>query len=359
MENRKPYSKTKETISTETQEARTRLKKEINRAVKKVTRRKSNRNKIIIILTLAGLYAVFSLVISLNEAIWKNEAIPEWHELYEAAGFVSSAPKGIDGEAAVHFIDVGQGDCALITAGDYTVLIDSGEISEKSNVITYIHSLNIEHLDMVIASHAHSDHIGALGAIIDEFGTDKLVMAEVTEEMTPITTSFENLMISAEECGAEIIYAEKGDIYTISDGCTIDILAPVKDYEDHNNYSVVCRFNYGQSSFLFTGDIEQLAERDIVDSETDISADIIKIAHHGSNTSSLKVFLQNVDPKYAVISVGSENDYGHPNTQTLELLRLLEIDVYRTDYHGNIAMYTDGKEIKVATEKESIVNVYY
>ena len=351
MENKNPYNQTADNLTPRTKTAREKLEKEINRAVKKVTRRKSDRNKIIILLSFAALYAVFSIVITLNEKFWKNEAIPEWHELYEMAGFSSSAYKAKDGDIAVHFIDVEQGDSALIIAGDYTVLIDAGEFSEKSKVITYIRSLDIDHLDMVIASHAHSDHIGSLSAVINEYGTDKLLMADISEEMTPVTSSFENMLDAAEDCNAEIVFVDKGDIYKLSEDCTIEILAPVNSYEDHNNYSIVCRFNYKDISFLFTGDIENLAERDIVDSGTDISADVIKIAHHGSQTSSLKVFMQAVDPDYAVISVGSPNDYGHPHKETLELLDILDIDVYRTDINGDIVFFSDGTNISVVTEK--------
>lgn len=305
------------------------------------------------------LYAIFSLIITLNEKIWKNEKIPEWHELYEMAGFSSSAYKGKHGDLAVHFIDVGQGDCALIVLDDYIILIDAGEYVEKSKVITYIRSLDIDHIDMIIASHPHSDHIGALSSVIDVYGTDILIMPEVTEEMTPVSSSFVNMLDSAEKCGAEIRFACIGESYYVSEKCSLDFIAPVADYEDYNNYSIVCRLNYGNNSFIFTGDIEELAERDIIDNEVDLSADVIKIAHHGSSTSSLKVFIQSVNPEYAVISVGSKNDYGHPHKEILSLLELLGISTFRTDYHGDIVIFSDGDELTVVTEKkEAFSDVY-
>ena len=351
-ENKNPYSKVKAELVRKTERTKTRLKKEINRAVKKISRKRSRKIKYIIAISIVALYALFSLVITLNEKFFKIKAIPEWHELYEMSGFSSSAYKGVHGDVAVHFIDVEQGDCSLIIAGDYTVLIDAGELSEKSTVITYLRSLDIEHLDMVIASHPHSDHIGSLGAVINKYGTDVLLMPDVSEEMTPITSSYENMIEAADKCGADIRFAAFGDVYTLMEGCTLEIIAPVKDYEDHNNYSIVCRLSYGENEFLFTGDIEELAERDIVDSGADISSDVIKVAHHGSNTSSLKVFMQAVDPDYALISVGSPNDYGHPHDETLELLGLLDIKVYRTDLNGDVVMFTDGKEITVVTQKD-------
>ena len=203
---------------------------------------------------------------------------------------------------------------------------------------------------MIIASHPHSDHIGSLSAVIDRYGTDLLIIPEVTEEMTPVSSSFENMINSADKCGAELKFAEAGETLTISEDFSIDFIAPVADYEDLNNYSIVCRLNYGENSFIFTGDIEEIAERDIVDSGADISADVIKIAHHGSSTSSLKVFMQAASPEYAVISVGEYNDYGHPHSETLKLFELLGIKVYRTDNNGDIVIFSNGKEITVVTE---------
>ncbi len=255
------------------------------------------------------------------------------------------------GDFAVHFIDVDQGDCALITAGDYTVLIDAGEVSQKSKVLTYLRSLDIDSLDMIIASHPHSDHIGSLSSIIDEYGSDKLVMPEVSEEMTPVSTSYFNMIESAEEHGTQLIYVSAGDVFKLKDDCKIEIIAPVNDYDDYNNYSIVCRLTYGETSFLFTGDIEELAEREIYDSGAEISADVIKIAHHGSNTSSLKVFMQTVSADYAVISVGVANDYGHPHSETLSLLELLGMHVYRTDLNGDIVISSDGENLTVVTQK--------
>lgn len=262
------------------------------------------------------------------------------------------------GDIAVHFIDVEQGDSALIIAGDKTLLIDGGEISAFSAVANYLNSLKIEKLDYIIASHPHSDHIGSLGNIIDTYGTEYLIMPEVSEDMTPVSSSYENMIDSAEDCGASILYADIGSVIDISDGCTLEMLAPLKDYEDYNNYSLVCRFNYGETSFLFTGDIEETAERDIVESGIDISATVLKVAHHGSDTSSVKVFLQAVNPDYAVISVGAPNDYGHPHDKTLELLRLLDIKLYRTDLHGNVVFFSDGKNIEVVKEKGTKLDVY-
>lgn len=371
MENKNPYSKTKKQITENQTEEKIRygktlyskvknseVGKNLDRAVKKVNNSKRKRLKAIAIITFVVAYGIFALVISLNERFFKNEAIPEWHELFEAAGFSDSAYKGVHGDISVHYIDVEQGDSALIIAGDTTVLIDGGEVSAYSKLTSYIRSLEISELDYIVASHPHSDHIGSLSKIIDDYGADTLIMPEVSEEMTPVTSSYNNMIESAAEAGTKIEYAEIGHSYTISEGCTLDMLAPVADYDDHNNYSIVCRLNYGETSFLFTGDIEEKAERDILESVTDITATVIKIAHHGSRTSSIKAFLQAVDPEYAVISAGSPNDYGHPHEETLELLELLDIELYRTDLHGDVVLFSDGKSINAVTEKGTTKDVY-
>lgn len=332
--------------------------KSFNRAVKRVNNSKRKKLQAIAIITFVAAYGLFSLFISLNEKFWHIKGVPGWHDLFVAAGLSDSAYTGNLGDIAVHYIDVEQGDSALIIADDKTILIDGGEVSAFSAVSNYLKSLKIDRLDYVIASHPHSDHIGSLGKVIDFFGTDTLIIPEVTDEMTPVTSSYENMIDAADNCGAEIRYAEIGSTITVSEGCTLDILAPVKDYDDYNNYSIVCRFNYGETSFLFTGDIEETAERDILESGTDVSATVLKVAHHGSSTSSIKAFLQAVDPDYAVISVGSPNDYEHPHKETLKLLELLDIEVYRTDLHGNIVLFSDGKEITAVKEKSTDKNVY-
>lgn len=263
------------------------------------------------------------------------------------------------GDIAVHYIDVEQGDSALIMAGDTTILIDGGERSAYSKVTGYIRSLDITQLDYVIASHPHSDHIGSLQLIIEEYKAKNLIMPEVSEEMTPITSSYNYMLEAAAKVGTKVKYADVGGSIDFGENCTMDFFAPIADYEDYNNYSVVCRFNYGETSFLFTGDIEERAERDILATGADISATVLKIPHHGSETSSTKVFLQAVDPEYAVISVGSPNDYGHPHTEPLKLLELLEIDLYRTDLYGDIVMFSDGKEISIVKEKGSERDVYF
>lgn len=206
---------------------------------------------------------------------------------------------------------------------------------------------------MVIATHPHSDHIGSMNSVLDKFGADVVVMPKLTSDMIPTTTSYEKLLKSVKSCGASLEYAQVGKIYDITEDCTLEIVAPVTDYDDLNNYSITAVLRHGENSFIFTGDIEKKAERDILDSGADISATVLKVGHHGSKTSSLKAFVQAVNPKYAVISVGSPNDYGHPHDKTLELLDNLGIEVLRTDKCGNIVFVSNGSTLEISTEKEA------
>lgn len=295
---------------------------------------------------------LIAAVISLNERFLHFSFLPKWHEIYEFFGLSDAAYRELsDGEIAVHFIDVGQGDCALILAGETSVLIDGGESSASADVIRYLHSLELDALDMVIATHPHSDHIGSLSGVIDEFGTETLLCPALTDEMVPTTRSYEKLLDSAENCGAALEYAEPGVCYELAEGCSLEILAPVRDYSDLNNSSIAARLTYGTTSFLFTGDIEKSAEQDILDSGADVSADVLKVAHHGSSTSSSRAFIQAVSPEYAVIGVGSPNDYGHPHKKTTDLFTQLGISVYRTDQDGNIVWISDGKTLRVETDR--------
>lgn len=302
--------------------------------------------------------AALAIIIYLNDSLFHLDFIPSWSEIYDTAGMTENEQKKpvtvSGGNISVHFIDVGQGDCALISAGDTFTLIDSGEYTAAEDVIAYLEDLGVERLDMVIASHPHSDHIGSMNSVLDTFGADVVVMPKLTSDMIPTTASYEKLLKSVKNCGADLEYAQVGKVYSLTDECTLEIVAPVKDYDDLNNYSIAAVLRHGENSFLFTGDIEKKAERDILDSGADISADVLKVGHHGSRTSSLKVFLQTVDPRYAVISVAAPNDYGHPHDETLEMLEMLGIEVLRTDQSGNIVFVSDGVQLAVTTEKGTL-----
>jgi competence protein ComEC len=284
----------------------------------------------------------------------------KWHEAYsffglhDAVNFVSS--EGV----SVHFIDVGQGDSALILTLGSNVLIDSGERGYAAAVINYLRTQGVTSLCYIIASHPHSDHIGSMSLVIDEMGADYIIMPYVSDELIPNTTAYNRLMDSINHNGTEIIYAESGMLFGLCCCSEIEILAPLMQYDNLNDNSVVARFNHTAASFLFTGDIESAAENGLADSGLGISADVLAVAHHGSRSSSTAKFLNAVGGSYAVISVGSPNSYNHPREEVLNRLSVRGYEILRTDLHGNIVfdLTSDGfiVYIQYKNEKNGALN---
>lgn len=267
---------------------------------------------------------------------------------YEKRAEYEAAVSG--GAASVTFVDVGQGDCTLISACGKNILIDSGEYEAYGDVCERLSVSGVDHLDCVVMTHPHTDHMGCMFSLVENFGADTFIMPDV-KDLTPSFTVYNMLMEALAERGTPIMYAKPGTAVELGENCRLEIIAPVSDYDDQNNYSAVVRFVYGDVKFLITGDIEREAEADILASGADISADVIKVPHHGSGTSSSKLFVQAVSPRFAVFSVGESNDYGHPHSNIVDLYRKTGSSIYRTDMNGDIMFVTDGREIRIMTEK--------
>ena len=246
----------------------------------------------------------------------------------------------------IHFIDVGQGDSIFIELpNNETMLIDAGESSKEEVVSEYINTLGYNKINYVIGTHPHSDHIGGLAHIINSFNIEKIYMPKALST----SKTYENLLNTIYKNKKNIITAKAGIKIIDEDNLKINILAPNNNnYSNLNNYSVVIKINYKSKSFLFMGDAEILSENEIL---TDVSADIIKIGHHGSDTSSSESFLSKVNPKYAIIMVGENNKYNHPNQTILDRLERNNIITYRTDLNGNIVITSDGNEINVEVSR--------
>ncbi len=292
---------------------------------------------------------LFAAFITLNQFVLHINGVPTWYDLFGIRRPISDAVA--NGEAKVHFIDVGQGDCELIVTESKAVLIDCGEREYAGTVVQYIKSLGIDKLDYVICTHPHSDHIGGMYSVISEIDTDTVIMPRVKDEITPTTSSYARLLESIEDNGIKVEYAQAGKELPLEEGGYIELLAPVEDYDDLNNYSVVCRFIHGGNAFLFTGDIEKEAESDILSSGADVRAQVIKVPHHGSSTSSSYAFVKRVAPEYAVFEVGSPNDYGHPHKETVQTYTDAGCTFLRTDMNGSIVFTSDGKSLTYETEK--------
>ena len=247
-------------------------------------------------------------------------------------------------------LDVGQGDSFLLRTQEKSVLIDTGEAEYAGTVIEALERYGVEELDLVIATHMHSDHMGGMAEVLEAVPAKAFLMTWLPEELTPTTRVYENLLTALEQSPeTEVIPAEPGETYSLGEGVTLTILGPVAEYDDLNLTSVVCRVDAGDSSFLFTGDMEKKAESDLLDAGADLSADVLKVGHHGASTSSSAEFLAEVNPVCSVIPVGEGNSYGHPTEATLERLTGYG-PVYRTDLLGEIRISTDGVSLWVESE---------
>lgn len=241
----------------------------------------------------------------------------------------------------VHYIDVGQADSILVQFNDKNMLIDAGNKEDGNEIASYLKEHGVDKLDIVAATHPHEDHIGGMAYIIKKFPIGKFYAPKKTT-----TTEVFKDMVSA--LGRQKIYpAHAGMTFNLSDDVTCEFIAPnSKSYKDTNNYSAAIKLTYKESKFLFMGDAEKLSEKEILDNNFDISADALKVGHHGSSSSTSKEFLNKVSPKIAVISCGKDNQYGHPNKETLSTLKNKKIIIYRTDIDGTIVLTSDGKKVE-------------
>ncbi|MBF8984050.1 MBL fold metallo-hydrolase [Lutibacter sp. B2] len=256
------------------------------------------------------------------------------------------SPKGI---VKVHYIDVGQGDCILVENNQHYMLIDAGNNDDSKLVLDYLKKQGIKKLDVVVGTHPHEDHIGSLDAVINNFDIGKVYMPKIINT----TKTYRDVITAIKSKELRITPPKVGERFRIGDA-TASILAPNSEkYKDLNNYSIVIKLTYGSTSYLFTGDAEGLSEKEMLGRGSDLSADVLKVGHHGSHSSSIIEFLNRVNPKYAVISCEKNNDYKHPHKETMDKLEKRNIPVYRTDESGTIICTSDGQTINFNTSPGS------
>ena len=251
----------------------------------------------------------------------------------------------------MHFIDVGQGDCTFIAANGVTMLVDCGEYTVSSDVISYLKSLGIGKLDYLIGTHPHSDHMGGMARIIDTFDIGEVIIPSIPGEQLPTAVFFDKFLESCEVKNLNIRTAHSGDILEIGKA-NAEIVSPDDAvFEDLNNYSVSLLIKHGDNSFLLTGDSEAEAEYAMLTSDRLQKVTLYKAGHHGSSNSSTVQFLDMIRPQTAVISCGADNPYGHPSEITLQRLHEYTDKIYRTDICGNIVFESDGNKLSVRTER--------
>ena len=260
--------------------------------------------------------------------------------------------------ATISFLDVGQADSTLISLPDGKhVLIDSGNAADGELIVDYLDDLGIDTLDLLVATHPHEDHIGGMDDLFEQLDVLQVYMPNLSEDDTPTTKTYERFLdaVIAEECSVRA--ATAGDTVMTGQGYDIYCLSPARtDIGDLNNYSAVLKLTVGEVSFLFMGDAETLVEEELLEGGFDLCADVLKLGHHGSSTSTSESFLFQVEPQLGIISCGEGNSYGHPDSSTLKLLSKHKIDYFRTDQVGTIHIVTDGQNFETGTDRYLILD---
>lgn len=264
----------------------------------------------------------------------------------------SEIPVGTDG-LYVHFIDVGQGDCELVICGDKTMLIDCGEESQAARVISYLRNLHIKKLDYIIATHPHSDHMGGMYRIIENFYVDEIYFPDVPNKDIPTQQFFMKFLDACDTYGVKLKQAKIGGKISLGDA-KAKFIAPCRNqYENMNDYSAAVILKYGKTSFFMGGDAENESENDMLMSGKLEKVNVYKASHHGSDSSGSKDFLNVLKPDAVVISCGADNPYGHPSAKALRRIKKHTDNIYRTDICGDITAYSDGNEISFTFQRES------
>ena len=260
-------------------------------------------------------------------------------------GTPAAAQPVADAGFKMHFIDVGQALSVLVECDGQYLLYDGGNVDDGSLLVSYLDAKGVEELEYVFCSHAHEDHVGGLAAALAYFPANH-VYSPVTEATT---ACFRNFVKYTKQQGLEVEVPAPGDCWMLGHA-TVRLLGPLRTYEGTNSSSLVLRIDYGDTSFLLTGDMESDAERDLVDSGADLNVDVLQVGHHGSSTSTSYVFLNAVLPEMGVISCGTGNSYGHPHDEVLSRLRDAGVDTYRTDLMGTITIASDGANYTLGSE---------
>lgn len=307
-----------------------------------MSKRKKNSNflqKSIPALILLLIASIFTLLTELG--------IVDINQFLPSASSPTMPQGNVEGVLTVHYIDVGQADSILLSCNGEYMLIDAGDRNKNLPVVHYLDELGVESLKYVVGTHPHSDHMGDMDEIFKNFEVDTL-WTPVLSKSAQEKVFMKDMLAAAEAQNVYPTQPELGQTYQLGDA-TILMLGPVKyDYENENDLSLVLLVQFGKTRFIFTGDMEKDAEKDMLDywdNDSLFFAQVLKLGHHGSDTSTGYRFLRAVDPTYGVISVGTGNQYGHPKQETIDILGDAEVLTYRTDYLGSIVATSDGTDI--------------
>ena len=296
-----------------------------------------------------------SVLLAEQEEITKESRISSEESLAETGGQTKAggaeeiktgdlegteADETADTEMTVHYLDVGQGDCMLLACDGEYMLIDAGDNSKGTAVQNYLTKQGVKTIKYVIGTHPDADHVGGLDVILYKFDCETVMLPDISKD----TKTYRDVLDTMDQKGYTNTLPAAGEEFMLGSASCM-LLGPRTSYEDANNNSVVILVTHGTNKFLFMGDAEAEAEEDILRGGADVKADVIKVGHHGSRYSSSESFMQAVTPSYAVISCGEDNRYGHPHAKTLNALRAMGVEVFRSDEQGTIVAASDGSKI--------------
>ncbi len=295
--------------------------------------------RFLLFVCLVALLMLSACAVVLPEAPLNNDSKPS----SDTESKQESLPPLTEGEIRVHYIDVGQGDSIFVELPNgKSMLIDTGEREYAGEVISFVDCLGYKKIDHLVATHPHSDHIGAMQTVVGSFEVGRVYMPDAITD----TSTFINLLQTIDDRKIPMTVAKSGVKMDFGESVSAEFVAPVIIVEDLNNCSAVLKLKYGEKTFLFTGDAEILEEETIT---ANIACDVLKVGHHGSYTSSGKTFLEKCAPSIAVISCGKDNSYGHPHKEALDRLKKAGINnIYRTDLSGTVTISSDGKTLNVS-----------
>lgn len=295
-------------------------------------------------------YLVFSVITAAVIAALSIALTGQWDAMFRMTGLSTLAQETKDASFSLHVLDVGKADAMIVRCGNAVAVIDGGTIDTGNKLAAYLYQMDASEIDFVINTHPDNDHLQGLTRVAEQFAVDKLMIPVLPAELVPDTDEYRAVMEAYTQRSIPVVQVKAGETLWL-DQAKIEVLAPAQIHKTINNYSLVLKVTYGQSSFLLMGDAEREEEAELLEAGVDLRADVLKVGHHGSNTSTTQVFLNAVQPSMAVISVGYDRNQ-LPKAQVLKRLEQSNVKVYCTDLNGSVVFTSDGIQITVLTELE-------
>lgn len=265
-------------------------------------------------------------------------------------GVKNNVNASIKKELKVTYLNVGQGDSELVEVNGKTMLIDAGPNSNANELVKDLKERGIKTIDIAIATHPHEDHIGGMDEVLENFDVKSFYAPKVAHT----TKTYENMLKAVKNEGIKLKQIKEGTKLDLGKGVDIEVYTPVKSsYDDLNNYSPIMKISYGKTAFMFTGDAEKEAEQEALKEHKNLKANVLKLGHHGSNSSTSEPFLKAVDPSIAIVSCAKNNKYGHPHKETMTKLKNSKVKVYETFKDGDITITSNGKSLGVTLQSEN------